>query len=381
MSQPTLEIVTQGLFTTVQDLGRPGYQEFGVPASGAMDRFALKVANVLVGNVVGAAALEMTVIGPNITFLQDTWAALTGGNLAPHLDDVPLKSWRAFRVRAGSRLSFHGMQDGMRAYLAVAGGIDVPEVMGSRSTYIPSGFGGFEGRALEKHDILAAFTPDGEYRARYMYAEHDVPTYGDIHPLRVVLGPQLEAFTTQGIETLLNSNYEIALDSDRMGYRLDGPALQHVAGAGIVSDGNPLGAIQVPGDGLPRILLADRGTTGGYARIATVISVDVDRLAQAVPGDTVTFSKVTVEEAQRLVQEQVLVLDEIAAGPPEVDPRIAIVVDGENFEVMDENGESLTRAPSSNSAIPRSTQCVTATTEGRHYEFEVTVEPSSDQQP
>ena len=380
MSQPSLEIVKPGLFTTVQDLGRPGYQRFGVPVSGAMDRFALRTANALVGNDIGAAALEMTVIGPSVTFQVDTWAAVTGGDLSPRLDDAPLKAWRAFQARAGSQITFHGMQDGMRAYLAVAGGIDVPKVMGSRSTYIPSGFGGFEGRALAEGDVLGAFAPDGEYRARFLPAEHALPPYGNTHALRVVLGPQHEAFAPESTETLLSSTYEISLDSDRMGYVLDGPALQHVDGAGIVSDGNPLGAIQVPGDGSPTILLADRGTTGGYARIATVISVDVDRMAQAVPGDTVTFATIDVDEAQRLLREQVLLLEEIAAGPPEVDRRVAIVVDGESFEVTGEDGESLTRAPSAHPSNAAAAQKVSATVGGGTYEFEVTVEPGGDPQ-
>ena len=380
MSQPSLEIVKPGLFTTVQDLGRPGYQRFGVPVSGAMDRFALRAANALAGNDVGAAALEMTVIGPSITFLVDTWAALAGGDLAPRLNDVPLKTWRAFKVSAGSQLTFHGMQDGMRAYLAIAGGIDVPKVMGSRSTYAPSGFGGFEGRALVEGDVLAAFAPDGEYRARFMPADHTLPPYGDTHALRVILGPQHESFTPKSTEALLSSTFEISLDSDRMGYVLDGPALQHVAGAGIVSDGNPLGAIQVPGDGSPTILLADRGTTGGYARIATVIGVDVDRMAQAVPGNIVTFSTIDIEEAQGLLREQVRLLEEIAAGPPEVDQRVAIAVDGVSFEVTDVNGKSLTRAPSAGTATGESPQHVTATVGGGTYEFEVTIEPGGDQQ-
>lgn len=380
MSQPSLEIVKSGLFTTVQDLGRPGYQRFGVPVSGVMDRFALRAANALAGNDVGAAALEMTVIGPSITFLIDTWAALAGGDLAPRLNDAPLKTWRAFKVSAGSQLTFHGMQDGMRAYLAIAGGIDVPKVMGSRSTYVPSGFGGFEGRALVAGDNLYTFAPDGEYRARFMPTDRALPPYGDTHELRVILGPQHEAFTPESTEALLSSTFEISLDSDRMGYVLDGPALQHVAGAGIISDGNPLGAIQVPGDGSPTILLADRGTTGGYARIATVIGVDVDRMAQAVPGNSVTFSTIDIEEAQGLLREQVRLLEEIAAGPPEVDQRIAVAVDGVSFEVTDVNGKSLTRATSAGSTPAKSPQHVTATVGGGTYDFDVTIEPGGDQQ-
>ncbi len=380
MSQPSLEIVKPGLFTTVQDLGRPGYQRYGVPVSGAMDRFALRAANALAGNDVGAAALEMTVIGPSITFLIDTWAGLAGGDLAPKLNGAPVKIWRAFKVSAGSQLTFHGMQDGMRAYLAIAGGIDVPKVMGSRSTYIPSGFGGFEGRALAEGDVLAAFAPDSEYKARFMPADRAPSPYGDSHALRVILGPQHEAFTPESTESLLSSTFEISLDSDRMGYVLDGPALQHVAGAGVVSDGNPLGAIQVPGDGSPTILLADRGTTGGYARIATVIGVDVDRMAQAVPGNTVTFSTIDIAEAQELLREQVRLLEEIAAGPPVVDQRVAVTVDGVNFEATDADGESLTREPVADPSNPGSSHQVTATVSGVTYDFEVTIEPGDHQQ-
>ena len=303
-----LKVMQSGFLTTVQDRGRHGYQEYGVPVSGAMDMYALAAANLLVGNDEGAACLEMTVLGPRLEVLHDTVVAITGADLSPMLNSRPLSVWEAIEVRCGDTISFGHPRSGCRSYLAVAGGIDVPVVMGSRSTYLWSRLGGFEGRALLPGDRLNS----GEARVNmqsWKVPSQFVPDYSGDTELRVVLGPQDDRFTDQGIETFLGSEYVVSVQSDRMGCRLEGPAVEHRAGADIVSDGVPSGAVQVPGDGLPIILMADRQTTGGYTKIATVISIDLSRIAQAEVGQRVRFSKVTDHQAYQLFMEYQRTMD------------------------------------------------------------------------
>ena len=323
MSRRVMEILEPGLLTTVQDTGRFGYQRFGVPVSGAMDLFSLRAANVLVGNEQGAACLEMTVVGPRIRFLDEALVALTGGDLAVRIDGRPVPRWQSVRVERDSVLTSDSMVDGMRAYLAVAGGIDVPEVMGSRSTYMASRIGGLKGRALKSGDVLSAGPPDParQHEERALPEDLEPVHYGHSHVVRAVVGPQTNAFRADAVETLFDSRYVVSIDSDRVGYRLEGPHLRHENGADIISDGSPPGAIQVPANGMPIVLMADRGPTGGYAKIATVISTDLGRLAQARPSDTVSFRQVTVEEAVAALLEQEALLyaldPEMLAGAPE----------------------------------------------------------------
>lgn len=368
MSDPTLEIVSPGLLTTVQDRGRYGYQRFGVPVSGAMDEFALRAANLLVGNDQSAACLEMTVLGPTARFLRDARIAVTGGDLTANLNGEPLPRWQAVDVARDSELGFRNMRDGMRAYLAVAGGIDVPLVMGSRSTYLPSGIGGFDGRALAAGDVVSAFPADTAGPARRLPRGYEPPAYGSHHEIRVVMGPQADAFGQDAIDVLLGSTFTISLDSDRMGYRLEGAEVSHATGPDIVSDGNAPGAIQVPGSGVPTVLLADRGTTGGYTKIATAISADLGKLAQAVPAQTVSLTAVDLDEAAAASRERESVLAAIALG---IDDRVTIAVDGNAVEVVDADGGALT----SPGADGTGTSVVTASVEsdGRTYELEVEV--------
>jgi biotin-dependent carboxylase-like uncharacterized protein len=313
-----LEVLDGGLQTTVQDRGRYGYQRYGVPVSGALDQYALRVANRLAGNDDGAAGLEITLVGPRLRFLAGTVVALTGANLSPRLDGAPMPMWDPCAVAAGSVLSFGDAVDGVRAYLAVAsGGIDVPLVLGSRSTHVRSKLGGVAGRAVQAGDRLQA---PGDERPRLVTARRiergQVPHYGNSHTLRVVPGPQDGAFTKRGLDTLLSSAYAVTSQSDRIGYRLKGPTIEHAASPDIVSDAVPNGAIQVAGDGMPIVLLADRGTTGGYTKIAAVISVDLPRLAQAQTGHAVRFAPVTVEEAHALLKNQEDGLDRLANSRP-----------------------------------------------------------------
>lgn len=302
----TIEVVKGGMFTTVQDLGRYGYQRFGVPVSGALDQFALRVGNLLVGNKEGDAGLEATFLGPTLRFHFNAIIAVTGGDLSPVLDGQPVPGWMAVAVSEGSTLVFRAPKEGIRAYVCVRGGIDVPVVMGSRSTFTRSRFGGLEGRALASGDIVpvAGADSDAPGPVERAFAHDAVPHYGHQHTLRVTMGPQDDRFTRAGLDTFLASTFTVTPMFDRMGYRLEGPVIRHKKSADIISDGTSRGAVQVPGSGKPIVLLADCGTTGGYTKIATVISTDLPRIAQAQPGDTVAFRAVGLEEAHRALREQ-----------------------------------------------------------------------------
>ena len=370
----TLRIVEPGLLTTVQDLGRYGYQRFGVPVSGAMDDFALRAANLMVGNQEEAAALELTVLGPTILFESDTSIAITGGDLSPALNGEPVPLWQTVNVPADGRLSFGGARDGLRSWLAVAGGIDVPVVMRSRSTYVRGRIGGLHGRALAAGDKLSTFDPaDGSDVIRRLPEDFLAPSYGNSHHLRVVLGPQREAFTEDAISTLLGSTYSVSMDQDRMGCRLEGPALEHRSGPDIVSDGSPLGAVQVPGDGTPIVLLADRGTTGGYTKIATVIGADVGLLAQAMPGDEVTFRAVSVDDAQSVLRERRAVLRAIEQGAGRTVPvgRVGVRIDGVTVEVLDDSGAPITLFGGLNDSDEVTRKSARAMVKGVPHDFEI----------
>lgn len=305
-----LKVVRPGLMTTVQDLGRQGYQQYGMVVSGAMDPYALRVANLLVGNQQEEAGLEITMMGPELEILDDTVMAICGADLSPTLEGVPIPAWKSFRVKKGQKIRFGAPKKGARAYLTVAGGFDVPVVMGSKSTYMKAAIGGVEGRPLQKRDVLSrgeSHVSLEKWVGRRLHPAY-IPDYPAHFKARVVLGPDQDAFTESGIQTFLNETYEITTQADRMGYRLTGPKIQHVTGADILSDAIAPGTIQVPSGGEPIILLADRQTIGGYTRIGTVITVDIPFIAQMVPGNTIAFESVTVEEAQRLFVEQEMFL-------------------------------------------------------------------------
>ena len=293
-----------GFLTTVQDLGRAGYARLGVPGSGAMDRVALMAANALVGNPPGAAGLECALLGPALQADADCLAAAAGRGIELEVGGRRLPAWMAAWVRPGEMVALRATDEAAWGYLAVSGGIDVPPVMGSRSTYLRGGFGGLEGRALRAGDWLAvgqAGAPVDPYeRAGLELAEELRPPYSD-HPLiDVVLGPQAEAFSQAGLEAFLEGEYALTPACDRMGYRLEGPPIARRGGADLLSEGIALGSVQVPGDGQPIVLMADRQTAGGYPKIAVVTGASLPLLAQCSPGrGRVRFRAVTVEEAQQ----------------------------------------------------------------------------------
>lgn len=308
----TLKVNKPGFLTTLQDLGRIGYQEFGMPVAGAMDPFSLQIANKLVGNEPGEGALEITMMGPELEFIGEALIAITGADLSPVINGRQVPMWQSFLVKTGDILTFKGLKKGCRSYVAVAGGFDVPLIMGSKSTYLKGKLGGFEGRALKAGDTLKINSKDEKtksYKGAFL-PEKLRPVYGNNYTIRVILGPQDDYFTDEGIRTFLNSTYKITNEADRMGLRLDGPKIQHKEGADIISDGIALGSVQVPGHGNPIVMMADHQTTGGYTKIATVITPDINLMGQAKPGDSIQFTQVDIDQAHEILKEYYKVLKE-----------------------------------------------------------------------
>ncbi|MEW6490259.1 MAG: biotin-dependent carboxyltransferase family protein [Thermodesulfobacteriota bacterium] len=288
-----------GPLATVQDLGRRAWQHMGVPVAGAMDSLALRLANLAAGNPEGAAGIEVTLGGLEAEFLSPARFAVAGPGTGVRLNGTPVPAWECRKARAGDVLRLDAPAAGARDYLAVAGGIAVPPVLGSRSTYLRGGFGGLEGRPLRAGDVLPVGLEVGEPRGPVPPTLR--PDYAAGAPLRVVLGPQEEAFPEEALAAFLAGTFRVTPRADRMGCLLDGPRLAHRGGADIVSEGIAEGSVQVPGDGRPILLLADRPTTGGYAKIATVACVDLPRAAQLLPGSEVRFAAVSLWEARELL--------------------------------------------------------------------------------
>jgi biotin-dependent carboxylase-like uncharacterized protein len=281
-----------GPLTTVQDLGRPGHLRVGIPASGPVDAEAFVLANRLVGNADGAAALECTLMGPRLEFADARTVAVAGADMPVTLNGAAAPSWEAFRVAAGDVVKLGSAKTGVRAYLAVAGGIETPATLGSRATYLRGRLGG---RALARGDRLPLGVA-GAFAVRRVPANRR-PDYASGPEIQVVLGPQDDRFTAAGIAAFLEGPYEMTPQTDRMGARLRGPVVEHVRGHDIISDGVPLGGIQVVGDGQPIVLLVDRQSTGGYTKIATVCSYDIGRIAQIKPGQRLYFRRTEPEAA------------------------------------------------------------------------------------
>ncbi|MBI5423209.1 MAG: biotin-dependent carboxyltransferase family protein [Opitutae bacterium] len=304
-----ISVVKPGLLTTVQDLGRFGYQKFGVVVGGALDRFAARVVNSIVGNHDNAALLEFAQLGPELRFETDTLIAWTGADFGAQIGGEPLPSDRAVRVRAGETISFGAARAGVRGWLAVAGGIDVPLVLGSRTTYRRGGFGGFEGRPLRAGDVLRCGDAS-EWTRNYLskaprFSAWAVrpPTLGkppSAGAVRALRGPEWDWFAAEAQRTFFASEWTATKDADRMGVRLAGPALPQRETREMVSEGVVDGAVQVPAGGAPIVLLPSRQTVGGYPRIAVVASVDMGRMAQIAPGKAVRFQEISLAEAHSL---------------------------------------------------------------------------------
>ncbi|MBW2544477.1 MAG: biotin-dependent carboxyltransferase [Deltaproteobacteria bacterium] len=293
-----------GSYTTVQDKGRFGYQKMGIPVSGVLDSFAGSVANMLVGNPEESAVLEITVVGPRLAFLREIDVALAGAEMGATLNNQPVNCWESFRVSPGDILRMQQVKSGCRAYLAISGGIEVPEVLGSRSTCVGGKLGGCQGRPLKKGDILSCGEGTLLDVPRRLPSAW-IPRHSPEIVLRAVPGPQDDFFHEEGLVTFFQSEFTIGTDANRMGYRLQGPSIPHKEDmpGSIISEPSISGNVQIPADGQPIILLAEQ-TMGGYTKIATVISTDIPKIAQAIPGNVVRFEKVTLETAHSLYMEQ-----------------------------------------------------------------------------
>ncbi|WP_274650939.1 biotin-dependent carboxyltransferase family protein [Paenibacillus humicola] len=312
----SVRILKPGLLTTIQDRGRFGAQKYGIIVSGPMDSYALRIANLLVGNDEAAAGLEMTIVGPEIEFEAPALLSVCGGDLSPSLNGNPVPLWRTIFAPEGSRLEFGELKKGCRAYLAVAGGFDVPVEMSSRSTYLRAGIGGWEGRPLQQGDRI----PVGELPPRslsllrklrrgagkedtavspWSLSADLLPAYAPDPVIRVIDGAERELFDEESVSRFFSETYRVLPQSDRMGYRISGGKLKLKEQAELISSPVTFGTIQVPADGDPIVLMADRQTTGGYPRIAQVISADLPLLAQVNLGGKVRFRSVSLKEAQQ----------------------------------------------------------------------------------
>lgn len=295
-----LKINKGGMLTTVQDIGRWGHQSDGVPVSGAMDIEALRFGNVLLGNDENAAALEVTILGPEISVRGEGLALFSGADLGFLVNGEEIGSWKAIVLKDGDVLSFKGPKRGSRGYLCFSGGIDVPVIMGSRSTYTRAAIGGYQGRALKSGDLLKTGEPYILWRKLdgFSLPPQLIPDYSAEKKLKIVTGLQEDAFTKEGLETLFSSEYTVSTESDRMGCRFEGPKIAHgEKGADIVSDGIPMGAVQVPGHGTPIAMLADRQTTGGYTKVGVLTPASIQALVQRMPGSKVRFERASLDEA------------------------------------------------------------------------------------
>lgn len=307
-----IKIVNGGFLTTIQDMGRFGYQETGMSVSGVMDQRSAALANILVGNDENEGVIEVTMMGPMVEFTEDNIIAVTGGNLGAKLDGNALPLYEAVPVKRGQTLSFAGMFGGSRAFLAFAGGLDVPVVMGSKSTNLKSKVGGYMGRKLGAGDEIGFFAPKTWLpHMNERKLEPEDFTAKEI-TLRVVMGPQDDCFTKKGIETFLGTTYTVSNEYDRMGCRMQGEIIEHKNGGDIITDGISFGAVQVPSHGNPIVMMADHQTTGGYTKIANVISVDLPKLAQCMPGFKIHFESVDIEKAQDLYCEQKAMFKDLA---------------------------------------------------------------------
>ena len=303
-----IHVDTPGMYTTIQDEGRVGYQQYGMPVAGPMDSESYLLGQALVGNGEPVGALECTVLPPTLTVKGTCIVAFTGADMQPTINNVVVPRYIPFVCHEGDVISGGFSQCGVRMYIAFSGGIDVPEINGSVSTHTKAKIGGLEGRPLQAGDEIGikSFTRETVHMYDYYGEGHNLfntalYNHGgrECHePLRVVLGDQAKHFTEKGIKTFGSKLYTLTMQCDRMGFRLDGPVIEHVDSADIISDGAVFGSIQVPSDGTPIVLMADRQTTGGYTKIGTIITADLPRLSQLPVGDGIHFDIVSIEEAQ-----------------------------------------------------------------------------------
>lgn len=331
----TILIKKGGPLTTIQDRGRFGFQKFGMPTAGAMDKYSYKIANLLVGNSKDEAVIEYTLKGPKIEFQEDAIISITGAKSKVTIDGQKIKMWKSHYIEKGSILEISRVEKGLRGYISFKSGLDLPKIMGSNSTYLRGKLGGYEGRKLQKGDQLNAKRQINKKDFnKKVINQKDLPDFSQ-KEIRVIMGPQDDYFTDKGIADFLNEDFEVSSQADRMGYRLRGKKIEHKDGADIISDGIAPGSIQVSGDGKAIIMLADRQTTGGYTKIATVISVDLDIISQKKPGDLITFRKVSLKKAHNLIKEREEVYKKLESKKEELSSTKSykIRVEGKEYDV------------------------------------------------
>lgn len=297
---PIFEVIEPGLYTTVQDLGRPGYRALGVPGSGAMDAPSFRIGNLLAGNTADAAGLECTAPGPVLRVLDHATVVIAGADLSPSLDGAALEMWSPVQIRPGGILRFGAPRSGTWAYVAVSGGIDTPPALGSAATYVPGGLGGDAGRRALAGDVFGR----GEGARRPVQdASARPPLPGGDVSVRVIPGPQEEWFAAGGLDAFWNGIYHVTVHADRAGLRLEGPVIAHRGTEEMLSDGMLPGAVQVPPGGQPIVIMPDGPTTGGYPKIGVVATADLRLLAQARPGTRVRFLRTSADAARAALRE------------------------------------------------------------------------------
>jgi len=295
----TFTVIDPGIMTTVQDTGRWGYQQYGISPSGCMDTSSAALANLIAGNDPDCALLECMMSGPEINFNDKTSFVITGADFAPLFNGIRIPAYTLIHAKAGDVLRFKGLRNGMFAYIAFSGGIDTVPQLGSRSTHLHSRLGGFDGRQLKRGDVVPVGEPENPSINSKDIKLNIRPYWSSDITLRVIPDRQEGAFTKDGLRTFYAATFLLTSSCDRMGYRLDGPYIEHTGSADIITDGIVFGSVQVPVSGDPIIMMADHQTTGGYTRIANVISCDLPKLAQSAPGTRVKFTSVRVDAAQR----------------------------------------------------------------------------------
>jgi antagonist of KipI len=307
-----LRVRKPGLFTTMQDLGRPNAIMAGVPPGGAMDRFAHRAANLLAGNDEGAATLECTLNGPELVALESCLVAITGADFDPRVNGVPVQMWEGMLLHEGDELTFAGRRSGARAYIAVAGGIAGDRWLGSMATYMLAARGGMHGRQLMAGDVIGtAGSPSAPAISGRQLSRNLLPDYA-VHTLQAIAGPHIRRLGAAGRKDLFGSAFKVSRDADRMGYRLEGPGLD-ASGDELLSFGLAAGAIQVPRSGQPILLMADHQTAGGYPVVATVAGAAMPVAAQLLPGDELSFAEVSIEGALRMRKTQRAALDSLTS--------------------------------------------------------------------
>lgn len=323
----SISVLNPGLQSTIQDLGRHGYQKYGVIVSGAMDAYAMRLANIAVGNNENEGVLEITMIGPSLELEKGTLISITGGNISPTINGKKIPMGRPVYLKEDCVLNFGACIAGCRSYLAVAGGFEVPKVMESKSTYLRAQFGGFNGRPLKKGDILnigdksvaaikiieklQEITQTGEFVAPSWYIGDSTVENSNSTIIRVFKDRQFDNISDESINKFFNSEFNVDNKSDRMGYRLCGEKIELKERLEMISEEVSVGTIQIPPDGNPIILLADRQTTGGYPKLAHVASVDIQKIVQLKPNSKIKFKQITLKEAERLYFEREKYIDEL----------------------------------------------------------------------